>query len=225
MLTLITQRDVYDEKLGRMDVLEQSYVDYYERLGLDLVPIPNNTKNIDGFLRLSPSLIILSGGNDVSPIIYGGRKFPNSSASHQRDLLETKILEFAIKNRTPLLGECRGMQFLNVYFKGGLIQDIKKRYNTNHVGMTHQIELIDEKFINLLGKERVFVNSYHNQGFSENELSKKLRIFAKTNEGIIEGLYHPSLPILGIMWHPEREGCDKGVNEKIIKGFLDRGFL
>ena len=204
MLTLITQRDVHDEKLGRIDVLEQNYVDYYERLGLNLIPVPNNTKNIDRLFSLSPSLIILSGGNDVSPIMYGGGELLNSSTSNKRDQLEEKILGFAIKNKIPILGECRGMQFLNVYFKGNLIKDIKKRYNTNHVVATHQIEITDKNFVDLFEKESMFVNSYHNQGFSENELSPKLKMFAKTNEGIIEGLYHPSLPILGIMWHPER---------------------
>jgi len=57
-------------------------------------------------------------------------------------------------------------------------------------------------------------------------LSTELRIFAiSEKEGLVEGLYHPSLPIAGIQWHPERKSPDKELNEHLIRSFMERKML
>ncbi|MBR9706378.1 gamma-glutamyl-gamma-aminobutyrate hydrolase family protein [Candidatus Pacearchaeota archaeon] len=221
MLALITQRDFADPKLGKLDALEQNYVDYYHQdWGFTLVPVSTQTKVLGSYFDLDPSLIILSGGNDISPDLYNGKPFPSTSISKQRDRLERKIISAAINRKIPILGECRGMQLLNTYFKGTLLPDIKQSYQENHTATTHPIQIIHEDLAKTLGIKNATVNSYHNQGITEKELSPQLKAFAKTKNGIIEGIYHPNLPILGIMWHPERGDCTKQVSEKIIDTFL-----
>ena len=72
------------------------------------------------------------------------------------------------------------------------------------------------------GKEKYMVNSYHNQAVTEETKSRELKVFAEAKMGIIEGLYHPTLPIAGMQWHPERKSIDININEKIIKAFVKR---
>ncbi|MBU3923553.1 MAG: gamma-glutamyl-gamma-aminobutyrate hydrolase family protein [Nanoarchaeota archaeon] len=196
-------------------MLEHSYVEYYEKMGLDLIPVPNGVGNIGRYFDLNPSLVILSGGNDISPSLYGGKYLSNSLSSWERDMLERRLVDYAVERQVPILGECRGMQFLNVYFGGKVLQNVGRE---GHVAKTHEIEIVVGR---IFGKNNPVVNSYHNHCISEKELSSELKVFAKSSEGFVEGVYHSSLPIMGMMWHPERKGCAEGLNEKLIANFLD----
>src|SRR3989344_6502584 len=117
---------------------------------------------------------------------------------------------------------CRGLQFINVFFGGSLI-NIKQDYQskTEHVASNHRINVIDQKTAKLIGRS-FDANSYHNNGISDKTLSKDLRAFAKSEDCLIEGIYHPKLPIAAIMWHPERKSPNETVNKKIINTFLKR---
>ena len=90
-----------------------------------------------------------------------------------------------------------------------------------HVANNHQIKLIEKDTIDLFGKESE-VNSYHNQGITSSNLSKELNVFATSEDGIIEAVYHKTLPIAAMQWHPERKSPDTLINEKIVKAFLKK---
>ena len=64
------------------------------------------------------------------------------------------------------------------------------------------------------------VNSFHHWGIAESQLAKSLRPFALAQDKTIEGFYHKSLPIAGIMWHPEREQPYDQHDLQLIKQFL-----
>ena len=110
------------------------------------------------------------------------------------------------------------MQFMNFYF-GGKLRRINEISNQSHVSVNHDIRISAGELREVIG-EQIKVNSYHNYGLTEKDLSSKLKLFAKAYDETIEGLYHPQLPMGGIIWHPERESPDKEANEKIIKAFL-----
>lgn len=214
----ISQRVVFSEKGADRDCLEQDYVEYYKKFGFVLIPVPNVVGGVERWLDgLGIDGIILSGGNDVSPNLYGGVS-EGSDYSELRDGSERKMLDYAVRKKIPVLCECRGIQFLNVYFGGGLLQNVGKE---NHVDKNHDVEIVDERFRGIFGKGESIVNSYHNHCISESELSEKLKAFAKSADGFIEGVYHPDLPIVGIFWHPERESPDNVFNEKLIKWFIE----
>jgi len=202
MLILITQREVKGE-YRNSDALEQNYRDYFSKFGITTIPVPNNPQLVESYFKLPVAGIILSGGNNLG-------KSPNRGAT------EKKLLDIAIQKNLPVLGICRGLQFINDYFDGSLI-DIQ-----NHVATTHHLKLIDSRLSKLFGQEKINVNSYHNKGINKKTLSPKLKSFAQTNEEIIEGIYHPDYPIAGIMWHPERENPEKESDKKLIQAFLDQ---
>jgi putative glutamine amidotransferase len=89
------------------------------------------------FDRTKADLIMFTGGEDVSPELYGDRTHRTTYASAQRDITDIGYYKYAIENDIPMLGICRGSQFLTVMQpKGRLIQDVE-----NHaMGGTHDIE-------------------------------------------------------------------------------------
>jgi len=204
------------------DALENDYVKYYEKFGVTLVPIPNVSKNLDMYFEKMPLKgIILTGGNDVNPLLYG-KKPKNEDFSEDRDNTEKRLIEIAIKRKLPLLGNCRGSQFINVFFGGSLIQNIKEKTGVGHVAVTHSVKIIDQKVAEFFNKKGFTVNSYHNHGIDKNSLSAELKPFAVTEDGIIEGIYHPKYPIAGVLWHPERDGSDEEFDRKLVKSFLTK---
>lgn len=210
---------------GNRDALENSYVEYYEKFGITLVPIPNTSKNISGYFKsLDINGIILTGGDDIRPSLYRGSAI-DGNYSNERDSTEIKLLKIAVSKSLPVLANCRGAQIMNVFFGGKLIQNIKEKNADNHVAVSHKISIIDYNTRKFFCKTNFVVNSYHNHGIDSASLSKKLIPFAISNDGFIEGFYHPKHLMAGILWHPERKGSDKKMDRKLVEAFIERKFF
>ena len=163
--------------------------------------------------------LIISGGGDINPNVYGQDiNDKTSRISDQRDLTELALLKSAEKNNIKTLAICRGNQLLNVYKKGTLYQDL------NDAGFTdikhdkpfedarshiHDIEIYnDSKLYSLFQKTTISVNSIHHQGIDL--LGKDLKITAKSSDGVIEGIETTNQwEAIGIQWHPENMVDDK----------------
>lgn len=163
----------------RRDSLDQRWYKFLFECNLCPIPLPNigfNPRYIE-YLKLSG--FILTGGNTL--VNLGGD-------APERDNTEIQILEYAIENKMPLLGVCRGMHLIQNYFGVELFQ-VK-----NHVNKHHKVQ-----FNNFSIK----VNSYHN--FGANTSTGDLLVDARSEDGLVEAISHHNLPIKGMMWHPERE--------------------
>jgi len=155
------------------------------------------------------SSLILTNGNNVGEAIKDNSKSDSYSQSteysFERDSTETVLVDFARKKKIPILGVCRGLQFLNVYFGGNLSRNLKTLFpNEKHVAHNHIVTITDESMRNKLNKQQYEVNSFHNQGVQLTDLAKPLIPFAVANQ-LIEGFYHSSENIIAVQWHPERE--------------------
>lgn len=205
MITLISQK-VMDSKNGSLDVLEQNYSKYFGKLGLNLIPVPNSSELLEFYLNLPIERIILTGGGDVG-----------DELSVERDKVEKSLIDLSLKKGIPLLGICRGMQMINSYF-GGSIEPLN---NKSHIAKNHEIKITEIKSLKVIGDSSE-VNSFHSKVVSKNNLSDSLSVFAESDEGFVEGLFHPELPVAGIQWHPERKSPDEKINKKIIDSFLNK---
>jgi putative glutamine amidotransferase len=223
MLIAISQRNEKSEFMDYSDRLENNYINYYESFGIILIQIPNSSKKIEKYFKeLSINGVILTGGGDVNPKLYEQKAQYVNNFSELRDNTESSLLEIAIEKKLPVFCNCRGMQFVNVFFGGNLIQDTKKQLKLDHLATNHIIKITDEKVNSYLKKDDFLVNSFHNQAITQEILSKELKYFAISEDGLIEGIYHPNYPIAGVQWHPERKGPDRKVDNMLINAFIKR---
>ena len=166
--------------------------------------------------------VLLPGSNaDVDPARFGAARSPRTAAADpRRDAVDDLLLRDAYHRRKPILGICYGLQSLNVYCAGSLIQHIpdflpeELRTRVNHeagktVAVAHEVEVDpDSKLAGILGRRDklvVPVNSSHHQ--SAERIGKGLRIAARCpDDDIIEALEGtaPDHFVFAVQWHPER---------------------
>ena len=185
-------------------------------------------QNIDSLLLVADG-IILTGGEDINPNLYGHPEYLNvcGKINHKRDTVEKKLFDFALKNKIPLLGICRGMQMTNVALGGTLIPDIPtyvgKEVSHRGSGKTEHLVKINNKENRLFPetKDSFVVNSNHHQCIDK--LAKGLTIIAKSKDGVIEAVsYDKSLHayLVAVQFHPERmkgSAISKLIKQQFIK--------
>ena len=82
--------------------------------------------------------LLLTGGNDVAPVLYGETKETFCGENDpRRDRMEARLIELALQADKPVFGICRGLQILNVVLGGTLYQDLKTQTGTETVSYTH----------------------------------------------------------------------------------------
>ena len=110
-------------------------------------------------------------------------------------------LEQFIMAKKPVLGICRGLQVLNVFFGGTLIQDLPGHSQAAGRDRLHRVRTAPSPLQDLFG-ETLVVNSAHHQ--AADRLGQGLRAVQWAIDGTVEAVIHQSLPVWGVQWHPER---------------------
>ena len=176
----------------------------FEQFNFIPILIPNNLSNIPLFLEEnSIEGIILSGGDNIGD-------------DKERDHTEKELIKFGIERELPIFGVCRGMQVLNNFFKG----KIKVSVDDSHIGNDHEVIISNDKISDFLKQDKIVVNSYHRNIINLEDIGESLISFAiNQKDNTVEGFLHKKLPIMGVMWHPERD-MDK--NTELINNFLLR---
>ena len=204
----ITQRvDDIPSYGERRDSLDQRWTQLIIELGHLPVPLPNVSAKcaremIDQF---EIDALILSGGNTIASLETGA-----TDVAPERDQLENTLIDIALNRKLPLLGVCRGMQMLNLYFDGQLYK------TTGHVATRHGLNVQSSKYS--LPAE---VNSFHNYAIAREGLGQPLQALAYDDEENVEAFCHAQLPLLAIMWHPERELPFAEVDIQLIKKLIE----
>jgi len=165
--------------------------------------------------------VLLPGSRaDVDPNKYGAKRDRKTSAADpKRDATDELLLQDAYKQQKPVLGICYGLQSLNVYRSGSLVQDIKSTFvdsKTNHnpgrtVAEAHTVKIEPEsRLAKIVGATNALaVNSSHHQ--SADAAGEGLRVVARSSEdGVVEALEGtaPGHFVLAVQWHPERSVND-----------------
>ncbi len=184
--------------------------------------------------------IIIAGGEDVNPGLYGKQNELDrcGTINPHRDSLEQKMIKFAIKNKIPLLGICRGHQILNVTEGGSLIIDIptdvgskylhrdsRKAKENKSTAVYHEIYIKRNTFLyNIVKVDSGNGYSNHHQAVEKIATGFEVSAFAK--DKVVEAIepsdttLHPF--ILGVQWHPEAMDTKNPLSGTIGRKFMNK---
>lgn len=175
----------------------------YEKY-LDTLHIPHITTLTTGSLSACHG-IILPGGGDISPDLYGESNQGSFNIDIELDLLQLRAFYLAFQQQIPILGICKGMQLINVALGGTLFQDIKTAsfHTSKSQDVYHDSLILTPSFLYSLYGEKCLINSRHHQ--TVHKLGQELLpIQWCPYDNHIEAIIHKNLPVFGVQWHPER---------------------
>ena len=170
--------------------VKKRYLDFFKEFEIVLLYPYINTHayaQCDGF--------VIIGGDDVNPYLYGEENYASHGIYDEIDGLDLQIIEYAVTHNKPLFGICRGLQIINIYFKGTL-----KQHVLNHDVGSHKIVLVDQ-FLDF--PELEIVNSFHHQSIKK--IGQNLRVLYYSLDGEIECFIHEKHPIVAVQFHPEMD--------------------
>lgn len=179
--------------------INQTYMNSFFNYNVHLIPIWS-TLHIQDQIQSLDGLVI-PGGYDIKPFYLKQNYNRNCTYyQHHQDTLDFTWCDAFVKEKKPILGICRGMQIIATYFKGSLCQ----HFDTNLHEISPNKHYVTPKkntiFQQLINNEHL-VNSFHHQYVKD--IGPILEIGAISTDKKIEGIYHPTLPIYGVQWHPE----------------------
>ncbi len=149
--------------------------------------------------------LLLTGGGDISPCLYGSAEKHCFNVDLKRDCTEQYLLATALKKKLPIMGVCRGLQAINVYFGGTLCQKIQEAslHYCENKDVYHPVNLSERGFLRDLYKsEKINVNSAHRQCVGARGYG--LQVCARSADGVIEAVQNLQKKIIAVQFHPER---------------------
>jgi putative glutamine amidotransferase len=201
-------------------------------ISLQLSPAELTTKAYD-----LDAFVLPGSGADVDPVHYGAARHPKANPPDlPREKTDFTLLEHAFAEGKPVLAICYGIQSLNVFCGGSLIQDIPSELGTKiqhpwdrSAGSSEPFHLVRfeaaSRLSELAGEVEVRVNSSHHQAIREP--GKNLRIVAWAPDGVVEavvGTGGDSAWITGVQWHPERMVGD-ALAQALFRGVVEAARL
>ena len=196
--------------------------------GLEVFPEldPYDESPLDGAVGL-----VIPGGGDIDPEWYGRSRHPRTSnVSHRRDRFEMTLLAEALERDMPVLAICHGMQLLNVFMGGTLVQHLSDdprmlRHDRNHMPSAEPAHSLrvkhDSRFAEMLGLgNRTQVNSHHHQGLGA--VPHALEQVAWAEDGCLEAVIARDYSwVVGVQWHPEAMADTDVHQRRLFESFVE----
>lgn len=188
---------------AQMDELEvevyfAGYADELAAAGALPMHVPAHADPLEVAARVDA--LVLTGGNDVDPALYGEEPHPSVRTDRARDDRELALLAAALDRDLPVLAICRGMQLLNVHLGGTLHQHLP----AHPVGGdgVHEVRFAEGSALRGIYGARCPVNSLHHQAVATP--GKGLVCVAHAPDGVVEAVELADHPVVGVQWHPEQ---------------------
>ena len=194
-------------------ILDPAYIESVKRAGgiPFIVPLAGDAKAI---LEKADGLLI-TGGDDIDPKLYGAVNEGDSKyVNPEMDRWELALIREARERRLPVLGVCRGMQFLSIACGGRLEQEVAKLDLDDHpdlapmgteevYNLRHEVDIVPGSHLaSLADRPTATVNNIHHQVVVD---PGTLKVSARSKDGVIEAVEtEGDWPVLGVQWHPEK---------------------
>jgi putative glutamine amidotransferase len=173
--------------------------------------------------------LILPGGGDIDPAVYGRPRHPRThNVSLVRDRFELAVLQAALDRDLPVLAICRGMQLLNVGLGGTLEQHLGDRpgrlphdRDRPRAEAAHKVRVVpDSVLARVLGTTELAVNSHHHQGLER--IADELTEVGWADDGVLEAVEARARScVIAVQWHPEVMAPVDRTQAAIFSYFLD----
>ncbi|MDO5133068.1 MAG: gamma-glutamyl-gamma-aminobutyrate hydrolase family protein [Eubacteriales bacterium] len=194
-----------------------------------IFPFSNDEEELAMLVGLCGGLLF-TGGHDVDPQLYGEQKLEGLvTCCGKRDEMEKIVLELALQADKPVLGICRGIQFINAAMGGTLYQDLPLQHPSEIIhrqqppfdAPAHEVNLTaGSPLCECLEARKISVNSYHHQAVRDPACG--LEVMAVSPDGLIEALYAPDRKYLwAVQWHPEFSYRTDNNSRKIFQSFVN----
>ncbi|MDQ3877380.1 MAG: gamma-glutamyl-gamma-aminobutyrate hydrolase family protein [Actinomycetota bacterium] len=185
---------------------------------------PDDASVLDG-----ASALVLPGGGDIDPQLYGRPRHPRThKVSYRRDHFEMTLLARALAEGLPVLAICKGMQLLNVHLGGTLIQHLaddatrlEHDRDAPRSDPAHAVTLKKGcKLASVFGTRDIEVNSHHHQGLDD--VAPDLEPVAWAEDGVLEAVEHRHRSwVIGVQWHPEAMSDVDPVQAKLFDALIE----
>lgn len=216
-VTLRFKTDYYTMHLNR------TYYSLLKEGPFELVIIAPSSKEHYQWLATELDGLLITGGLDVDAKYYNQ---PNHSTNQIEDpiidQMDLDLIDAFLQAKKPIFGICRGIQVINTYYGGTLIQDIPSEYKTeishsqkNLDGTTHKVSVVANTDFSRFFSD-MEVNSFHHQNIAK--LGNNLTINAISEDDLIEGVENEHL--FAVQWHPER--MEKKHRDAFIQMMINR---
>lgn len=196
-----------------------------------LVPLHERQDRVARVLNSVQGVLLPGCKFDIDPERYGEKRQPECAAPDPaRVAVDELLLQDAFNMQKPVFGICAGLQMLNVWLNGTLIQHIQSPVNHSpgrHVLNAHEVSLVEgTRLAGLLPlreseSNSLTVNSSHHQAIKQ--LGDNLLVTARSPEdGIIEAVELNSTEhfVVAVQWHPERSYAQSAASRAIFAAFV-----
>jgi len=195
----------------------ERYLEAIERHGGEPIPLDERASEAERRAAFETmDGLVLSGGEDLDPALYGEPRDARTVVDPGRDVLDQEAFRAATARGVPVFGICRGLQVINVFSGGRLVQHVDEHAAHPYRGRAaeasfHQLRLDPGSTLSALlgGAERLEVNSFHHQAVDRDGLAPGLRasgVAPHAQGDLVEALEGTDQNrwLLGVQCHPER---------------------
>jgi putative glutamine amidotransferase len=195
-----------------------------------MIPVFAPPSIIAEYVERLDGILLPGSSSDIDPARYGAAPHPRlGKLVPERDALDFALLEQAERAQLPVLGICFGVQSLNVFRGGTLVQDIPSivagpvphddrgdpQQPARHLVRLDRNSLLAK----LAGEDAVEVNSFHHQAVDT--VGRNLNIVATSPDGVVEAVEDATGRfIVGVQWHPERGFQDDAFSQALFQAFI-----
>ncbi len=213
----IPYRTRKEELTGDFDKIEK-YVTAVRMAGGEpvVVSLGRSFEELKKLVRTLDALILSGSPADVDPDLYHAeRHLKTAPCDPHRDRTDFALIEYAFQEQKPILAICFGIQSLNVFLGGTLVQDIPSELGTaieheweDEQGAPETFHAVriepDSQLARISGASQVRVNSSHHQSILKP--GRELRVVARADDQVVEAVEWEgdSNWVMGVQWHPER---------------------